>query len=561
MSSRRSRSAVLALSGLLLLAASCNPARIEPPVECAPEDPACGAPVTRPKPRPTGPMAREKIGPKARTGFDIHEDGSYGVQTDKDGNIILDPGSRIANTAPIIWVANSNEGTVSKIDTRTMIEVARYYTYPGGGADPSRTTVGLQGDVVVANRASTGGSKASAVRIAGAKASCVDRNGNGRIDTSENTVAGQAATPMPWPTDKRADPPDECILWITDLAPNSYPRAAGYNAGFAEGDTVIYVGLYSTREVVRLDQNSGRILKTINVAPAMPYGLALDKNQDVWVRGAEGSLAWIQVGKGDAVKIFNGAKAPPCPCGIAADARGYIYTAGSTCISRFDPMAESWETLDLRGQGATFCRGLAVDSNNQIWIADTSTGMYHVDASGPMMLFKGKTTTLSSNNVGAAVDFDNRPWIISQANSTAYKVNPMDYSTEAIRVGSGPYTYSDMTGYQLRNAAAPTGVWRHTFPGCGGSQRTKWLTLEWELVAPHATEVVVKIRSGRTRDELEKAMWHQLGKVPSDSSPASLEIPAATGPLLQVEFSMRAANPTITPILSGVGVGYDCIFG
>ena len=561
MSPRRSCSAALALIGLLGSAASCNPARSEPPVDCAPEDPACAAPVTRPKPKPTGPMAREKIGPKARTGFDIHEDGSYGVQTDKDGNVILDPDGRLANTTPIIWVANSNEGTVSKIDTRTMIEVARYYTYPGGGADPSRTTVGLQGDVVVANRASTGGSKASAVRISGTRAGCVDRNGNGRIDTSENTVPGQAAVPLPWPTDKRADPPDECILWITDLTPNSYPRAAGYNAGFAEGDTVIYVGLYSTREVVRLDQNTGRILKTINVSPAMPYGLALDKNQDVWVRGAEGSLAWIQVGKGDAVKIYNGSKAPPCPYGIAADARGFIYTAGSTCVSRFDPMTESWETLELRGQGATFCRGLAVDSNNQLWIADTSTGMFHLDASGAKMVYKGKTPNLSSNNVGAAIDFDNTPWVISQANSVAYKVNPTNYTTQQIKVGSGPYTYSDMTGYQLRNAGAPAGIWRHTFLGCSGTAQTRWVNLDWKLDAPTGTQVVIRVRSARDKAALAAAPWTEVGKVPSDKPPVSLNIPSVNGTILQVEFGMKSADVKLTPILSGVSAGYSCVFG
>jgi len=517
--------------------------------------------MPKPKPKPTSGASKIRIGPKAPIGFDTRQEGSYGVQTDKDGNVILDPAGKIASTTPIIWVANSSEGTVSKIDTRKMMEVARYYTYPGGGADPSRTTVGLQGDVVVANRASSGGTKASAVRIAGDRSSCIDRNANGVIDTSENTMPGQAATPIPWPTDKVNDPPDECILWMTPLTPNSYPRAAGYNAGFAEGDTYIYIGLYSNRQVVRLDQRTGRILKTIDVSPAMPYGLVIDKNADVWVRGAEGSLARIQVSKADAVEILSGSLAPPCPYGIAADARGNIYTAGSTCVSRFDPIARTWEKLDLSPQGATFTRGLALDSKNQLWVADTSSGMLHVDASGPKMVFKGKTAKISSNNVGAAIDFDNTPWVISQANSMAYKVDPTDYSTKSIRVGTGPYTYSDMTGYQLRNAAAPTGVWRYTAQGCGGSNRTKWVNLDWQATVGNGTEVVIKLRSGFTKEELEAAKWTQVAKVPTDMGAVSLDIPAVTGPLLQVEFSMRAATPELTPILSGVTFSYDCIYG
>lgn len=549
----------LVLIGLLSL--SCNPARVVEPDECDPSLTECGAPPAPPKPKPGGGSSKLRIGPKAPIGFDTKQDGSYGVQTDKDGNVILDPAGKISTTTPVIWVANSQEGTVSKIDTRTMVEVARYYTYPGGGADPSRTTVGLQGDVVVANRAGSGGNKASAVRIAGDRASCIDRNLNGVIDTSENAVPGQAATPIPWPADKPNDPPDECILWMTPLAANSYPRAAGYNAGFAEGDTVIYVGLYSAKQLVRLDQRTGKILKTIDVSPAMPYGLVLDKNGDVWIRGADGSLAWVQVGKGDAVQIYNGALAPPCGYGIAADAKGNIYTAGSTCVSRFDPVAKTWEKLDLRSQGASFMRGLAVDSKNQVWVADTSSGMFHIDASGPAMVFKGKTATLSSNNVGAAIDFDNRPWIISQTNGSAYKIDPADYSTQMIKVGMGPYTYSDMTGYQLRNAAAPTGVWRYTAQGCGGSHRTKWVSLDFTAQVGMGTEIVIKLRSGYNKAEVDAASWVQVAKIPSDAGPLSLEIPAAKGPLLQVEFAMRAASTELTPVLSSVTFGYDCIYG
>src|SRR5688572_1625164 len=50
-----------------------------------------------------------------------------------------------------IWIANSSEGTVSKIDTVSLVEVGRYRTHPDFG-DPSRTSVSLNGDVAVANR-------------------------------------------------------------------------------------------------------------------------------------------------------------------------------------------------------------------------------------------------------------------------------------------------------------------------------------------------------------------------------------------------------------------------
>src|SRR5690606_10548894 len=51
-----------------------------------------------------------------------------------------------------IWIANSGEGTVSKIDTVTGVELGRYVVRPDSGGSPSRTTVNNRGDVAVANR-------------------------------------------------------------------------------------------------------------------------------------------------------------------------------------------------------------------------------------------------------------------------------------------------------------------------------------------------------------------------------------------------------------------------
>jgi streptogramin lyase len=537
---------------LPLLALACNHANLGGETDCVEGDTACQA-LDPNKPPPGGPGAYDKVGPSGTTPFDPSDDGSSGVKVDKDGNVVLDTKSFGGTLSPIIWVANSADGTVSKIDTRTLAEVGRYYTHPGGKADPSRTTVGLNGDVVVANRSSYDGNRASAVHIAGDKSQCIDRNANGKIDTSEN------GTPMAWADGQPNNPTDECILWFTKLTPNSLPRAAGFNAGLGETDTVVYIGMYGTRELVRLNAKTGAIMKTISVAPAMPYGLVLDKNGDVWVRGAEGSLAVVQVSKGDQVKVYNGALAPQCAYGIAADAAGRIYTAGGSCVGRFDPATEKWENLDLQGQGMQSGRGLAVDNKTGVWIADTYTGMYHVDGSGAKMVFKGKTANVSSNNVGAAIDFDNNPWVISQANSAAYKINSADYSTQKVNVGSGPYTYSDMTGYQLRNAGAPSGFWRHTFPGCMGAASTRWLELDYKVQAPAGTQVAIRVRSANDKTSLLNTPWIDVAKVPADVTPVKL--PALSGALMQVEFGMKSAVRDVTPILSGVSAGFSCVFG
>ena len=51
-----------------------------------------------------------------------------------------------------LWAANSDQGTISKIDTKTVTEVGRYIVRPDSAGSPSRTSVSLSGNVAVANR-------------------------------------------------------------------------------------------------------------------------------------------------------------------------------------------------------------------------------------------------------------------------------------------------------------------------------------------------------------------------------------------------------------------------
>lgn len=89
-------------------------------------------------------------------------------------------------TLPFIWVAASARGTIVKIDTVTGTVLGEYWSSPSGrGKNPSRTTVDLNGNVWAGNRAENSGGKGSVVQVGLLEAGqCVDRNGNGVIDTS-----------------------------------------------------------------------------------------------------------------------------------------------------------------------------------------------------------------------------------------------------------------------------------------------------------------------------------------------------------------------------------------
>lgn len=531
--------------------------------------------------------------------YDPTANGSSGVKVDTATNaIVIDQTAIGKGLGDFIWIANSGEGTESKIDTKTMKQVARYCTYPGCNGDPSRSTVSLLGDVAVANRANYYGirgnpDRASVVKIAGDKSRCVDRNNNGVIDTFEGEGAVPAA--FRWPANQ-TDSPDECVLWLTKLnkdrtgntgaggVDGTLPRAASFDSTIAADGTpsqYLYIGLFNTQEVVRIDSKTGAILKQFLVN-AQPYGFVTDKDGTLWIRGAEGSLTKVDVKNNDTVTRYTGTQAPPCPYGISADSRGYIYTAGGNCVSRFNPAnpGANWETLVIGGQpgNCSSGRGLALDDKFNLWVADTCGGINHVDASkafGQGMTFKRVVAPRGAGvnfyYLGIGLDALAHPWVVSTGSSDlgaggagaigmVYHIDPATYAAAGVQTGNAPYTYSDMTGAQLRYAGTRFGLYRHTFKSNCAPRKTTWTEVTYDVDTPTGTTIEVSSRGGADATSLETALF----------SPATIIPPAAAGPIkpslnegvdntfLQLQFKLTADNPTVTPTVKNLKAKYIC---
>ena len=462
--------------------------------------------------------------------------GSSGVKADATGGITIDSSAAPTASSSILWVANSQEGTVSKIDTRTLAELARYRTGPGPNPDPSRTTVGLDGDVVIANR---GGG--SATRIAADLSRCLDKNGNGTIETSTGK------------TDVKAWGQDECVLWNTTFPATSYPRAAAFDArrhAVGYGSATVWIGLHSQYEMRQLDANTGAELANVNVSPVMPYGAAIDKDGNVWARG--GKL--VKIDRNHQVTFYDESS---CGYGLAIDPQGRIWTSGAGCVARFTPATAQWETLSI--PGSSFLRGLAIDAAGSVWIADTNVGVHQVDAN-TLMLTHSIPIAGYSGIIGVAIDFDGKPWAIGQATSTAYKIDPATYQFQTVSTGMGPYTYSDMTGFQLRNASGErAGIYRHLFPGCGAD--TSFATLSYSATRPAGAALRFRARTAADQASLAAAPWVELGSDPGTTSPIDLKASlgaAATAAMLEVEVLLTSADPVNVPTLKSLSVAMSC---
>ncbi len=515
------------------------------------------------------------IGPGTDMPFMPGDENSDGVNVDPEGALVLD--SRRINTN-FIWIASSAGGTVSKVDTTTYAEVARYAT----GTDPSRTSVNAIGDVYVGNRAGQ-----SITKISALGAECPDTNGDGAVTTSSGGDV------LPFGS-------DDCVLWRTDLPGAGLVRAvAAQDVEGPDGELrhFVWAGGWNGR-VYKLDGATGAILLDIT-APAQPYGFALDGNGRLWIAsltnpyiGFIDTNLCVDQASCEAATLCaaSGPEGTECDAdtvvkgripitdggtyGITVDFNQRVWTGGWSggLIKRYDQMAPSGSRWASVTSGPGNCNGIGADAEGFIWAAcESSSVITRVDAS-----------TLASTNIsvrgsrGVGIDADGKIWAIVRGNNAAADVirpgptlaeNTVDSSVGPVLADK--YTYSDMTGLQLRLATNPRGFYRHLFDGCEvETDTTVWGDIVFEAETPAGTEVVFRVKTAATREEAEALDWITVGTVPPDTSPldiaAALSAAGVTpGRVLLLEVQLRAERTSsteiITPRVLGVNVTRTCV--
>jgi DNA-binding beta-propeller fold protein YncE len=347
-----------------------------------------------------------------------------------------------------IWVANSTQGTVSKINTETGVEEGRYRSAPSK-SEPSRTSVNQYGDVAVANR-----SPGSVTKISAAPARCVDANSNGQIDTSTG------------PNDIRPWGQDECVLWhraVPSISYNTGPRPTAWEGTTRDPRTCVtptprlWVGFRdgSTAKFWRLQGDTGELLDSASFAnwPGSygPYGGAVNAAGDLYVIGIDDA----PVVRVDADTMIVSEILVPTAAskyGIALDAKGNLWISGTVPGSNmfhFDVESDTWSALG--NGGGNWILGIAVDQEDRVWGA----------GSGPCRLVEASVDDKNYVNTnielpgcsqpwGVSVDDEGYVWVVDKANK-AFKVDPDTYEIKLVVTGLvDPYTYSDMTGQGLK---------------------------------------------------------------------------------------------------------------
>jgi len=430
-----------------------------------------------------------------------------------------------STTLPFIWVPNSNQSTVSKIDTRTGRELGRYRVCPSNlYANPSRTTVDLFGNCWVGNRRI-----GTAVKIGLLEnGQYMDRNGNGKPDTCRDTNGNgliDADELLPWGS-------DECVLWevvvipgregtyypgqFTHVGPNPNDQYTNDDwrpgpRGIAiDADNNVWVGNNNAggdpRYYYYIDGATGQILDKIDISSVShkPYGAVVDENGILWSSGQD-TRTVLRIDP--ATKSFTVISLPHYVYGMGLDRFGHLYISGwqDTKLSRIDIATG---TLEWTVEGRWQSRGVACTDDGDIWVANTGLNTvtrWTLDENDKAVAVAD--IPVGSQPTGVSVDADGKVWVVNLGDGYVRRIDPATDTVDLEKQlpGTQHYGYSDMTGIIARTTTTQIGSWRVVHNAY--SMDVPWGVVHWSSHEPADTQLTVRVRS--SNDRRNWSLWEQ----------------------------------------------------
>ncbi|HEV3470216.1 MAG TPA: RHS repeat-associated core domain-containing protein [Pyrinomonadaceae bacterium] len=475
-----------------------------------------------------------------------HEDGDL---TGGDGvNVVSDEFNHlhISNeTTPFnfIWVAVSSKGTVVKIDTDTGQVLGEYWSSPAGQPkNPSRTTVDLNGNVWASNRNGN-----SVLRIGLAEnGQCVDRNGNGVIDTSRGfgdirpwTNAGGVDTDGGVETAQ-----DECVINYTRV------RSSGTRHVSVNSLNDVWVSGTGGQRFDLLDGATGQIKRQEPSVGYGGYGGLIDERGVIW--SARPLLRWDTALPLKGVNGGNWKGWGHDSYGLCLDGQGNVWNTAldGNLIYKFAP---DGALLGTYKHGSHWAQGCVVDKNDHVWVAHS----LHANSVGrlkPDGTWIGNVP-VGSGPTGVAVDAKGKIWATNHNSRNVSRIDPeagpmgadgetrvgqVDLTT--IDLKGNLYNYSDMTGSTL-SGAPPSGTWTQVFDS--GIDAAGWGVIGW--TGRVCGDASLRVRASSSTD------GRNFSPPAEVSNGAPFSVPA--GRYLKVSVTFKRASSGESPFLYDLTVG------
>ena len=384
-----------------------------------------------------------------------------GVVPDPSNGDAITLGEGMNTVFPYIYIAVTNMNQVAQLNTETGVKQWQKDSY---GMNPSRTAVALDGTVWVGNRCLNDGSDND---FTCSSVAHLDLDGNlicradipgwvrgVAIDADGYVWAGTWNGQSVWKVDgSRVDasqtPPRCHIVDSTNLGVSVYGLAI-------DGRGYVWTASNPTKKI-----DTGTMQVAASVPHGRYYGIAIDDHNRVWFGGHSGS--------GTMHRINGDAPYTELDTGVLGVTAVTVHPDGSVWGSLYD---QDYGVVKIT---------LSADGNS------VQRVQKFADPDG-------------FQNHGVAVDKAGKIWSPQVwTKGTVNRWNPDGTYDGHFTVDAGRelYTYSDMTGIQLRTITTRQGHWYQVFDS--GYALADWDRAEWTSIEPAGTSVLVSVRAANNQ--------------------------------------------------------------
>jgi hypothetical protein len=475
----------------------------------------------------------------------------------------------------IVWACHTASAMVVRLDTVTGKQTGRFDSalqfvngVPTGAAPefganwPRRVSVDNNGDVWIPN-AAFGWSQGTLSKFSGDVNHCIDRNHNGKIDTSNdanNDGIINTFDPLEFFGQN-----DECIL---TTIPAGLPGNGTLRSIAVDRNGKVWTAQNSCTQppckVYRYNPAEPVTLEATIGVNGTPYSMAAG-GQYVFIGQSGGGFSTRINIDTLQVEYLNG-----CPAyygAVVADPAGKyaIYGNYNGGIVKAD-----YQNMTCTQTASQPVYTVSLDLNLNVWAAHISNA-YTVKMS-PQQVILGTFATPSSAH-GVSTDFQGYVWLSGYNSPIMMKIDPNQNQVigqyrydcpncpNPLGVNYTSYLYSDFTGVQV-NRQAPYvyfGNWTGTFDG--GTDGIPWQTVSWNQemqgVVPNLTTLKVFVRAHDNQNLLPT-----VGYTPAANGG---QVSQVVGRYAQVEVDFTGPG-YVTPVLSDVtitgpcpnGIGQNC---